>query len=162
MATEKEQEKNGVAGGEGGNSEYLRNENETLAGEVKARGAAIIKLEQAVAAKESEIVALKKELEELKQALDGLTREIPRAVAAYKEIIVQANPGILPELISGDTIEAVGESVKHARAIMDRVRQEMEAEAAKTRVPAGAPQRAAPDFSALSAREKIQYGLGSP
>ena len=54
----------------------------------------------------------------------------------------------------------MNESLKNARALMERVRQEMEAEAAKTRVPAGAPQRAPLDLSALSAREKIQYALG--
>jgi SMC interacting uncharacterized protein involved in chromosome segregation len=158
MDTAKEQGNIEKTEGDGG--EILRSENESLAGEVKARGAAIIKLEQEAAAKESEIAALKKERDGLKQALDGLTQEIPRAVAAYKEMIVQTNPGIPPELITGDTIEEVRESVKNARAIMDRVRQEMEAEAAKTRVPAGAPQRTAPDLSGLSAREKIQHGLG--
>ncbi len=157
---ETEKTKNTEAGGEGGDKEVLRDENEALAAEVQARGAAIVKLEQEVAAKESEIAALKKEMDGLKQALDGLIGEIPRAVAAYKEMIVQANPGVLPDLITGDTIEAVKESLKNARAIMDKVRQEMEAEAARTRVPAGAPQRAAPDFSGLSAREKIQQALG--
>jgi SMC interacting uncharacterized protein involved in chromosome segregation len=144
---------------EGNTGEVLQSENETLAGEVEARGAAVIKLEQEVAAKESEIVALKKELDGLKQALDETAKAISEAVAAYKEIIVQTNPGVLPELVSGDTIEEVRDSVKNARAIMDRVRQEMEAEAAKTRIPAGAPQRSAPDLSGLSAREKIQHGL---
>ena len=80
-------------------------------------------------------------------------------MATYKEIVVQANPGVLAEMITGDTIEEVNESLKNARAIMERVRQEMEAEAARTRIPAGAPQRAPLDLSALSAREKIQYAI---
>jgi len=156
METEKEQEHNKKVEGDG---ENLRSENETLAGEVKSRGETIIKLEQEVAAKESEIVALKKQLDELKQMLDEMSQAISRAAAAYKEMIVQVNPGIPPELITGETIEEIRESVKNARAIMDKVRQEMEAEAAKTRIPAGAPQRAPLDLSGLSAREKIQQGL---
>jgi len=35
----------------------------------------------------------------------------------------------------------------------------MEAQAQAGRVPAGAPQRSAPDVSALSAAQKIRYGL---
>jgi hypothetical protein len=85
---------------------------------------------------------------------------LPQAVAAYKELVVQANPGVLAELITGDTIDEVNESLENARILMDRVRQEIEAEAAKTRVPAGAPQRAPLDLSALSPREKIKYAIG--
>ncbi len=159
MDTEKEQEKSAMVADEGDEAEILRSENEALAGEVKARGAAIVQLEQELAAKESEIAALKEQLDGLKQSLDEMSKAISGAAAAYREMIVQANPGIPPELITGDTIEEIRESVKTARAIMDRVRQEMEAEAARTRVPAGAPQRAPLDLSGLSAREKIQQGL---
>jgi predicted RNase H-like nuclease (RuvC/YqgF family) len=159
MATEKEQEKNENADDGGEEIDSLKRENEALAREIKSRDAMLIKLEQDVAAKDQEIVALKMNLNELKQALDELGKAIPQAVAAYKEMIVQANPGLPAELITGDTIEAVDESVKKARAIMEKVRQEMEAAAARTRIPAGAPQRAPLDLSGLSAREKIQYAI---
>ena len=75
-------------------------------------------------------------------------------------LVVQANPGVPAELITGDTIEEVNVSLKNAQAIVDRVRQEMEAEASKTKIPAGAPQRTPPDLSALSPREKIKYAIG--
>jgi chromosome segregation ATPase len=159
MDTEKEPEKNEKAEGESEAIDSLRRENESLAGAVKSRDASILKLEEALRAKESEIVDLKKERDGLKQALDEAAEALAQAVAAYKEAVVQANPGLPAELITGDTIDAVKESVKNARAIMDRVRQEMEAAAAKTRVPAGAPQRAPLDLSGLSPREKIQQGL---
>jgi predicted RNase H-like nuclease (RuvC/YqgF family) len=159
MDTEKEQEKNEKVDGEGEESDSLKRENEALARELKSRDATIIRLEENLAAKDEEIVALKKDLDELRQALDETGKAIPQAVAAYKEMVVQANPGLPAELITGDTIEAVKESVKNARAIMERVRQEMEAAAARTRIPAGAPQRAPLDLSALSAREKIQYAI---
>jgi uncharacterized coiled-coil protein SlyX len=161
MDTEKESEKNEKAGAETETSDNLKRENEALVNELKSRDATIIKLEQEAAAKESEIAALKKELGELKQAIDAMNKAITLAVTAYKEAVIQANPDLPPELITGDTIEALKESVKNARAIVDKVRQEMEAEAAKTRIPAGAPQRATIDLSGLSAREKIQYGLGT-
>jgi archaellum component FlaC len=138
----------------------LRQQNEALARELEARNASIAQQEQKLAGKDAEIVALAQSLNEARQSLEGLSKALPQAVAAYKELIVQANPGLLPELLTGDTIEAVGESLKQARALMEKVRREMEAEAAKTRVPAGSPQRAPLDLSALSAREKIQYAIG--
>jgi len=62
-------------------------------------------------------------------------------------------------MIKGETIEAINESVKSAKALVERVKQEMRAENARVRVPAGAPQRTLPDLSALSAREKIKYAM---
>jgi len=64
------------------------------------------------------------------------------------------------ELLTGDTIEAINESLKSALALIDRVKQEIEAEASRTKVPTGAPQRAPLDLSVLSPREKIQYAIG--
>lgn len=68
---------------------------------------------------------------------------------------------MLAELITGETVDEINESLKKARALIERVKQEMEAETAKTMVPAGAPQRMPMDLSALSPREKIQYAIGS-
>ncbi len=138
----------------------LQEENEALARELRARDGRIIQLEQSLTARDGQIEGLKQELAEAGQALDELGKALPQAVAAYKEIVVAANPGVLSELIAGDTIEAVNESLKNARSLMERVKQEMENEAARTRVPAGAPPRTPPDLSALSPREKIQYALG--
>ena len=160
MVTEKEKEKAAEVEGGGDELDALRQENESLSRELKSREATIIRLEQALADKDKEIADLKQSLEEVKRALDELGKALPQAVAAYKELVVQANPGVIAELITGETIEEVNESLKNARALMERVRQEMEAEAAKARVPSGSPQRTPLDLSSLSAREKIQYALG--
>ncbi len=138
----------------------LRRANEEMARAIQTRDASIAQLEQALAGKDAEIATLAQSLNEARQSLDKLGKALPQAVAAYRELVIQANPGLLAELITGDTIEAVDESLKQARALMDRVRREMEAEAARTRVPAGSPQRVPLDLSALSAREKIQYAIG--
>ncbi len=159
MDTEKEQKQQEKVESENGESENLKRENEVLKDELKTRDSMIIKLEQGLAAKESEIVALKKELDELKQAVDEANKAIAQAVTAYREMAVEATPGLPAELIRGDTIEAIDESVRNARAIMEKVRQEIETEAARTRIPVGAPRRAPLDLSALSPREKIQQGL---
>jgi uncharacterized coiled-coil protein SlyX len=133
---------------------------ENIEDELMSRGARIIKLEQALATKESEIAALKNELDGLRRAVDGRDKALAQAVADFKEMAVAASPGLPPELIAGATIEAVKESLKNARAVVEKVRQEIDAAAARARIPAGAPQRAAPDLSGLSPREKIQQGLG--
>jgi len=138
----------------------LRQEKAALTRELKSRDATIIRLEQALADKDSEIVALKQALDEAERKLTDLGNALSQAVASYKALVVQANPGVLADLITGDTVDEVNESLKNAQALVDRVRQEMEAEASKTRVPAGAPQRAPLDLSALSPREKIQYAIG--
>jgi chromosome segregation ATPase len=158
--TEKEQEKPDEieAGGDGTDS--LKRENEALARELKSRDAAIIRLEQKLASKDSEIVSLKQASDEAEQKMADLSNALAQAVASYKALVVQANPGVLAELITGDTVEEVSESLKNAQALIERVRQEMETEASKTRIPAGAPQRAPLDLSALSPREKIQYAIG--
>jgi uncharacterized protein (DUF3084 family) len=140
--------------------ERLRQENETLNRELKSRDATIIRLEQKLAGKDSEIAALKQALDEAERKLAELSQALAQAVASYKALVVQANPGVLAELITGETVEEVNESLKNAQTLMERVRQEMEAEASKTRVPPGAPRRAPLDLSALSPREKIQYAIG--
>jgi phosphate uptake regulator len=160
MVTEKEQEKADEIEATGDEVEALKRENEALARELKSRDATIIRLEQELAGKDSEIVALKQALGEAERRLTEIGKALPQAVAAYKALVIQGNPGVLAELITGDTVEEVNESLKNAQALVERVRQEMEAEAAKTRIPAGSPQRAPLDLSALSPREKIQYAIG--
>ncbi|MFC1942347.1 hypothetical protein ACFLWU_03920 [Chloroflexota bacterium] len=138
----------------------LKQENEALRREIKSRDAVITRLEQAQAGKDNEIVTLKLTLDEAERKVTELGKALALAVATYKEMVVQANPGMLAELITGDNVEDINESLKNARALVERVRQEMEVESSKTRIPAGAPQRAPLDLSALSPREKIQYAIG--
>jgi uncharacterized protein (DUF3084 family) len=160
METKKNQENSDEIETGGDEIDILKQENEDLTREVKSRDAAIIRLEQTLAAKDSEIAALKQALGEAERKLAELGQALAQAVASYKALVIQANPGVLAELITGDTVEEVNESLKNAQTLIERVRQEMETEASKTRIPAGAPQRAPLDLSALSPREKIQYAIG--
>ncbi len=135
-------------------------EAEALKRELESREAAIMRLEQSLAAKDGELADLNESLDEAKKESIEIAKQMAQAVAAYKELVVVANPGIMDELITGETIEEVNESLKNARSLVERVRREMEAEAAKTRVPAGSTRRTPADLSSLSAREKIQYAIG--
>ncbi len=133
---------------------------EALASELESKNEIIVRLEQIIAGRDSEIAALKQAVGEAEKKLDDLGNALAQAVASYKALVIKSNPGVLAELITGNTIDEVNESLKNAQLIIDRVRQEMEAEASRIRVPAGAPQRLPLDLSVLSPREKIQYAIG--
>jgi hypothetical protein len=107
----------------------------------------------------TKIAGLEKTLEEAKQSLVETSVDLSQAVAAYKTVSLQANPGLVADIVSGSTIAEVDASVKQAKALVDRVRQEVSAENLKVRVPAGAPPRTLSDFTALSAREKIKLAM---
>ena len=79
--------------------------------------------------------------------------------AAYKALVVRSNPVVFAELISGDSFEAINNSLESAKALISKVRQSVEAEIAAGKVPAGAPARTLPDLENLSSREKIQYAI---
>jgi len=97
---------------------------------------------------------------EAEEKIAATDDSLAEAVASYKAMVVQSNPEVIEELISGDTVESINESLVKAKALVSKVRQGVEAEIALARVPAGAPERTSPDLSALSPREKIQYAIG--
>jgi len=140
--------------------ERLKRGKEDLIRELESRNAAITELEQMVASKDSEIVALKQAMTESDKKLADISNALTQAVASYKALVVETNPEVPAEMITGDTIDAVNESLENAKALIDRVRQGIEEEALRTKVPAGAPQRTPLDLSVLSPREKIQYAIG--
>lgn len=122
--------------------------------------ACIAELEEALVTKDSDIAALEQAQVELEERLSTVGESLADATANYKAVVIEANPGVMEELISGDTIEAIDESLKKAKDLVGKVRQGLETEISLTRVPAGAPERRAPDLSALSPSEKIQYAMG--
>ena len=69
------------------------------------------------------------------------------------------NPAVPEGIIAGETIEEIDASVGKGKAIVEAVRQAMEAEAKGTRVPAGAPTRGAINLEGMSPREKIALGI---
>jgi hypothetical protein len=127
--------------------------------EIEAGKAIIDEMKEALAARDNEIAALNKSLEETRGLAEATGKSLATTVGAYRELVVKANPDVLAEMVGGDSVDKVNESLQIARAIMEKARREVEAEATRVRVPAGAPQRAPQDLTALTAREKIQYGL---
>ena len=127
---------------------------------IKARDARLSEAEARITGLEQTVADRDSELAKSDEALTEMKNSLAEAVSSYRALVVQANPDIPDELIAGDSIEAINQSLENARALISRVRQVLEEEVAKTRVPSGAPQRAPPDLSALSPREKIQYAIG--
>jgi len=127
----------------------------------------LIELEGVLAQKDDELNRANDLIAELKQAvaeseekLIAVSGSLTEAVASYRVLVAESHPEVLEELITGDSVEAVNESLNEAQALVGKVRQGLEAETTLVKIPAGAPERTSPDFSALSPREKIQYALG--
>ncbi len=140
--------------------ENLKQERERLNGELRDRETTIQELRETLTARDTEISELRQTIAESEQKLAQINDLLSRAVASYRELTAALHPEIPPELITGDSVEAVDESVKSAQALVEKVKRGIEAETLKTRVPAGAPQRTPPDLSVLSPREKIEYAIG--
>jgi chromosome segregation ATPase len=119
--------------------------------------ARLAELEQTVGSRDSELAGLKQSKAEAEARVQGLSHSLTEAVASYRTMVVQANPEI-EGLVSGDTVEAINQSVSQAKALVSKVRQGLAAEISLTRIPAGAPERTPPELS-LSPREKIQAAL---
>jgi len=120
----------------------------------------VIELEALVAQKEEELAKANAGVSELELVVAERDEKLAQAVSSYKALVVKANPEVLEELITGDSIDDISASLEKAKSIVGRVRQGLEAEMASAKVPAGAPERTPTDLSALSPREKIQYAIG--
>ena len=128
--------------------------------ELASRDKQILNLGQTMADKEGEITSLKQSLAVSQEQQKRLADSLAQAVSSYKALAISANPQLPEELITGDTIEAVNDSLTRAKTLVSKVRQGLEAEALQARFPSGAPARTTPDLSTLSPKEKIQYAIG--
>jgi len=118
----------------------------------------ITELEDIVAARDAEIAGLQKSHGGLETKLKELSGSLAEAVSSYREMVVKANPDVPPELIAGETLAAVADSLRQARTLVARVREGLEAELSRTKFPAGSPERGAASLD-LSPREKIQQAI---
>jgi uncharacterized coiled-coil protein SlyX len=128
--------------------------------ELVEKNSRISELEQALASRDDQIADLKQSVANLEQRLTEAEESLSQAISSYRALVIKTNPGIPEEQIVGESIEEIEASLASARALIDRVRQELEAEIAAAKIPAGAPLRTPADLSALSPRDKIQYAIG--
>jgi multidrug resistance efflux pump len=120
-------------------------------------------LEAEMAARTGELETLRVQLAEATTNFEGAEAAYAYAVEDYKQMVLQANPLFTPDIIGGDTIEKVKASVEKANALVGKVREGLEAQAAAMSqlhaVPAGAPARSGQSAEGLSTKEKINLGL---
>jgi len=100
-----------------------------------------------------------KELEASVVELAALKDDRDSALGHYLDMAKAANPNVPEAIIAGATIAEIDASIEKGKTIVESVRAAMESEAAKTKVPAGAPPRGAISTEGLTAREKIAAGI---
>lgn len=131
-----------------------------LEGWLARKDAELAEARARIAELEETVVGRDGDIADLKQSQAELGERLSNAVASYRAMVLEASPGVMEEFISGDTIEAINESLEKAKIVIGKVREGLETEISLAKVPAGAPERRTPDLSALSPREKIQYAVG--
>jgi hypothetical protein len=83
------------------------------------------------------------------------------AVGKYREAVIAGDTALggVSDLIAGESIEAVDAAVERAKGIVGRVREQMEQANQGRGVPTGGTTRQPLDTAAMSAGEKIRYGV---
>jgi hypothetical protein len=74
--------------------------------------------------------------------------------------LAASQPGLVPELVRGDTVEEIDASVEQARAAYERIRKQM-LEQYERQVPVGNPARSATDpvVESMQPEAKIAWAL---
>jgi hypothetical protein len=107
-----------------------------------------------------EMAVLKKNGDTVNRDLEMVKGALAEAVKCYRELVIAANRELPAELIGGETVASLNESLTKARGLVGKVRLAIEAESARTRIPVGAPGRQSENTSTLTSREKIARGMG--
>ena len=115
-----------------------------LAAEITAR----------IVAREAEVTALSKKLAEKEDIIGRLNASLNAAVIAYRGTTVALHRDLPEELIEGDTVNAVDESLRKAMSLVARVKSTL-AQTAPPLVGAGRMRSS----ETLSTVDKIRFGL---
>ncbi len=123
-------------------------------------------LERQLAGLKEDLVQAQARIQELEKLIanrDQLVmrkeRELKLALGSYRANLAKENPDILPELLYGETVEALDNSLAKAQQLTEKVRARLEEKTREIYVPTGAPERAPMDIESLSSTEKIKEGL---
>jgi len=112
----------------------------------------LAEMETALGEANQSLNARSEDCDRLKAALDD-------AVNAYRKLAISSSPLYSDDMISGSSVEEIDASIKKVNGLVKKMRSTLEAELKDLTVPAGAPERSAPDLSGLSPRDKIKQGI---
>lgn len=79
-------------------------------------------------------------------------------LTAIRDLVLRAHPDVVPELIEGETVDALIASIEPAQAAYQRLAESM-VRSSRPAVPAGGQRPMPVDPDRLSASEKIRRGL---
>ena len=112
--------------------------------------------DQGTAAGDADDGGATREVEELRAELALRDTAHRLALERLRAALVASDPAVTAELVSGDSVEAIEASFAAARAMANRVRDELRREQAAS-IPAGSAQRSA--AGPRTPLEKIRAGL---
>jgi chromosome segregation ATPase len=97
--------------------------------------------------------------EDLRAVVEAAAARARDDAACYRALVLAHEPDLPADLVTGDSIASLEQSLHQARQTVAQVRQHIEKQAHARRVPAGAPVRSSPDLSGLTPAEKIRLGM---
>lgn len=108
---------------------------------------------------ESRVRDLQSTADKLRALNSQFTKDFKEAVAKHRELLLNANPMVPEDLVHGETIKELEDSVANATKLVEEIKSKVaEAET----VPAGAPARGGPDWASMSTDDKVKFGLAHP
>ncbi len=96
-------------------------------------------------------------------ALDAERSATQAALPRFRAAVLAAEPELPPDLVNGDTLEELDESVAAARSAVARIRDRLQAGdddgPSGASFPVGAPARGGANHDVLTSQQKIATGL---
>jgi hypothetical protein len=115
----------------------------------------------ALAARDADVEAQSDVVATLQSRLEDLGARSQADAARYRSLVLAHEPELPADLVQGESVDAIEDSLLQARQTVAQVRQHIEHQAQSLRVPTGAPVRSAPATADLSPSEKIRLGLST-
>jgi DNA repair exonuclease SbcCD ATPase subunit len=108
---------------------------------------------------QSRATAHAEEMQRISESMAAAEARGREAVQRYREVVLEREPQLPADLVTGESIGEVDAAAERARQTVAQVRQHLDQQSQALRIPAGAPARGSPDVSELSSAEKIRLGL---
>ena len=119
-------------------------------------------LEGRVAELEQRLEQSETQRREGEEKLSASQKSLKEAISRYRTMLLESMPEAPEPMVVGETVDEVDRSFADARALVERVRREVEEKLSKERLPAGSPTRGSANFATLTPMEKIRSALTNP